>query len=202
MRRWLVLSFLLLASTVQAQAQRGRPVAEAPPLPTPLAAIGALPAQLGGFGRGTVTDFEGRPNGQGLGAAAEYRPMAGSGVATVYVYDRGQQGLVPGAETPAVQQELALAQREVDTLAGMRRYSVQARAAMAPVTAPSGAAAMSCLHLVLAFEGGHPADSYICLGALRQRFLKLRVTLPLAAPGVNDAVVAGLGREVVAAALR
>ncbi|MDB5373794.1 MAG: hypothetical protein JWP04_2436 [Belnapia sp.] len=173
----------------------------APKLPeTPLQQVAALPAMLAGWRRGQVTDFETRPNGAGLGAAAEYRPAAGGpGVATVYRYDRG---LTEAATAASLAAELDQAVREVETLGPQRRYRIEARLPAEPLPGPDGKPALRCEHLVLAFEGGTRAESFLCLGVLRGGYLKLRMTLPLAAPGVAEQVVQGVGRDVVAAAAR
>lgn len=177
------------------------PVAAQPALKlpeTPLQLVAALPELAAGWRRGAVTDFEARPNGAGLGAAAEYRPAAGGpGVATVYRYDRGLQ---PAVALVSLEAELDQAMREVELLGPQRRYRVEGRQPAEPVAGPDGPPALRCAALVLAFEGGIRAESTLCLGLVRGRFLKLRMTLPLAAPGAAAQVVQAFGREVVAAA--
>ena len=65
---------------------------------------------------------------------------------------------------------------------------------------PDGRPALRCEALGLAFEGGSRAESTLCLGVVRGRFLKLRMTLPLGPPGVAAQQVQALGQAVVAAA--
>lgn len=181
---------LLLWSAPGVGAQ---PVASKLPA-TPLQQVAALPEVLAGWRRGQVTDFEARPNGAGLGAAAEYRPEAGGpGVATLYRYDRGLSEAAALASMPA---ELDQAVREVEMLGPQRRYRVEGRAPAAPLPP------LRCEYLVLAFEGGARAESFICLGVVRGGYLKLRLTLPPAAPGVAEQTVQALLREAVAAAAR
>lgn len=165
-RRLLPLLLLLLA--LPAAAQQG--VAARP---TPLVVVAGLPAQAGGFQRGELTDFETRPNGAGLGAAAEYRPpAAGGGVATVYVYDRG------GVATPeAIPAEMDGALKEVLGVAALRQYRVEGALPLAEAPPP-----LRCQALALAFEGGARADGFLCLGVVQGRFLKIRMTLPASPP--------------------
>ena len=172
-----------------------------PKLPeTALQLVASLPELAAGWRRGEVTDFEARPNGACLGAAAEYRPAAGGlGVATVYRYDRG---LEPAAAMASLEAELSQAVREVEILGPQRRYRVDGRLPAEPVPGPDGQPALRCEALGLAFEGGNRAEGFLCLGVVRGRFLKLRITLPLGPPGAAAQAAQALGREVVAAAAR
>ncbi|MCO6418629.1 hypothetical protein JYK14_21080 [Siccirubricoccus sp. KC 17139] len=195
----LLAALLLLA--LPATAQDARPArAAASTLPAaplaPAAALAGLPEQLAGWQRGTVTDFEARSGGAGLGAGVEYRPgPAQPGVATIYLYDRGRHGLLPDPAGPDIGAEMATALQEVDSLAGIRRYQVAERH---PIPAPAG---LRCETQTLVFEGGIRAESPVCLGVVRDRFLKLRLTLPASQPGAAealagqfaDAALAGLG---------
>ena len=167
---------------------------------TPAEAVAALPGELGGWRRGSITDFEQRPNGAGLGAAAEYRPAAGAGVATVYLYDRGIAALPDGTASPQVEAELAQAMKEVELLAAQRRYRVEGRLPAEPVRGPGGRPALACEAVTLAFEGGSRSDGFVCIGVLRGRFLKLRLSLPAGAPEAEAELLQALGREAVAAA--
>ncbi|MDN3565737.1 hypothetical protein ACFQY5_11360 [Paeniroseomonas aquatica] len=165
---------------------------------TPLQMVAALPEVAAGWRRGAVTDFEARPNGAGLGAGAEYRPAAGGpGVATVYRYDRG---LAPAVALASLDAEMDQAMREVELLGPQRRYRVEGRQPAEPVTGPDGRPVLRCEALVLTFEGGPRAEGSFCLGLVRGRFLKLRMTLPPGAPGAAAAAVQAFGREIVAVA--
>lgn len=201
MRILLALSLLALPGLAAAQQAPNQPAPNqpAPKLPeTPLQLIAALPEAAAGWRRGEVTDFEARPNGAGLGAAAEYRPVAGGpGVATVYRYDRG---LEPAAAAASVEAELSQAVREVEILGPQRRYRVDGRLPAEPVPGPDGRPALRCEALGLAFEGGNRAEGFVCLGVVRGRFLKLRMTLPPGPPEAAAQMVQALGQAVVAAA--
>ena len=192
------IGLLLLAAPASAQAVKAAP--------GPVEAIAALPGELAGWRRGTITDFETRPGGAGLGAAAEYRPAAGGpGVATLYIYDRGQNdgaeaALPEGVSSPQVEAELTQAVREVEMLAAQRRYRLEGRLPAEPVPGPDGRPALRCESLALAFEGGNRADGFVCVGVVRGRFLKLRMTLPPGPAEAERQAVQALGREAVAAA--
>jgi hypothetical protein len=180
---------LLIALPAAAQAPK------APP--TPLQRIAGLPAEASGWRRVDVTDFEARPNGAGLGAAAEYRPsLGGPGVATLYLYDRGIEG---GASAESLAAEFTQAVREIEMLGPMRRYRIEARLPGPVVTLPSGAEAMRCEELILAFDGGTRSDSYLCLGLSRRAFLKFRMSLPAGVPAVEAQQLQMLGGELAAA---
>ncbi|MBY0338096.1 MAG: hypothetical protein K2X11_15885 [Acetobacteraceae bacterium] len=156
MFRWLAL-FLLIAGPAAAQSA--------------LDAAAAFPPSIAGFERREVTDFENRPGGQGLGAAAEYRPRSGPGVATVYLYDRGRSA-IGEAE---VAEELTRAEAEARQIAQMRQFTI------GPARPVAGLPGMRCLAFELSFPQQR-ADSFACVGAWDGRFVKLRMTLP-AAPG-------------------
>jgi hypothetical protein len=156
----------------------------------PAALVGGLPDPLGPWQRGAVTDFEQRPGGAGLGAAVEYRPAGGgAGVATIYLYDRGRADLAPAA----IPGELDAGVREIEMVGPIRRYRIEARAE-GPVVPP-----FTCTSLLLGFEGGPRAESTLCVGLSRGRFLKLRVTLPAGEEGEGAKTVATLATALAAA---
>jgi hypothetical protein len=189
MIRPLIALALLIALPAAAQGVKG---AE-----TPLQRIAGLPAEASGWRRANVTDFEARPNGAGLGAAAEYRPsLGGPGVATLYLYDRALPG---GATAESLAAELTQAVREIEMLGPMRRYRIEARQPGPAITLPSGAEAMRCEGFTLAFDGGSKSDSYLCLGLARGAFLKLRMTFPAGVPAVEAQQLQMLGGELAAA---
>ncbi|MBL6455019.1 hypothetical protein JMJ55_06765 [Belnapia sp. T6] len=184
MTRPLALLLLLVALPAAAQGVK------APE--TPLQTIAALPTEAAGWRRGGVTDFEPRPGGAGMGAAAEYRPAAGGpGVLTVYVYDRGLAG---GATAASLEAEMSQAVREIELVGPQRRYRVDARQPGPPV-----GQALRCEQFGLAFDGGNRADSFLCLGVVRSRFVKLRATFPAGALEAEAQQVQALGGAVVAA---
>jgi hypothetical protein len=187
---------LLLLIALPAAAPQGASQ-EAKAAETPLQRIAGLPAEASGWRRANVTDFEARPNGAGLGAAAEYRPsLGGPGVATLYIYDRAIPG---GATAESLAAELSQATREIEMLGPMRRYRVEARQPGPVITLPSGAEAMRCEALTLAFDGGSKSDSYVCLGLAGRRFLKLRMSLPAGVPAVEEQQLQMLGGQLAAA---
>lgn len=191
---WPALAALALAAPARAQ------------LTPPVAVLDRLPPQLAGFRRtGEVTDYGALAGKPELGASANYQPAAGPGVATVYVYDGGVKpgALPPGPSAPAVGAQMRSALGDIEQMAARRRYSVAATAALPPVPGPDGRPALQCQRLLLQFERGS-SDSTLCLGVVAQRFLKLRVTLPLDAggPGARDGEVAAFAAATVAAIRR
>ncbi len=190
MRR-MVLAMLLLAGPVAAQGLKG---------PVPMAdAAAALPAELAGWRRGAVADFAQRPGGAGLGAAVEYRPLiGGSGVATVYLYDRGMAGLPEGVASEQVAGEIRAAVGEIEAVGPLRRFQVAGRGTELDIPGPGGRPGLHCAPLLLAFEGGNRADSYVCLGVVGGRFLKLRMTLPATAEELSGKVLTGFGQALLA----
>ncbi|RAI58990.1 hypothetical protein [Roseicella frigidaeris] len=155
-------------------------------------AAAALPAEIAGWQRGAVLDFDARFAGAGLGAAIEYRPLAGgAGVATVYLYDRGR------GDPPV--DEIRQAVDEVAALGPIRHFALAGRGRESLVAGPEGGPGLRCEALLLAFETGQRADSYVCLGRVGEHRLKLRMTLPAAAPGWSDGMLASFGRTLLAA---
>ncbi len=210
----LLMAFLPLASAGLAQGTKAPPAAPpmqpgAPPVSAPTAPpyptlAAALPMQAAGFTRAGLTDFESRPGGQGLGAAAEYRPSeGGSGVATLYQYTRGIAALPEGTTSHLVEQEIQAALTEIRSVGPLRRYGL-ANLAEAPfIPAPDGQPALRCMGMLLVYEGGsRAADSFICVGVLHGRFLKLRLTLPTDRQGDGQPRLLALGRAVVAALVK
>jgi hypothetical protein len=193
----LALAALLPTAPTLAQPAKTRTstaVVAAPPAPPPVAAVAILPESIAGWHRGAVTDFSQRPGGAGLGASVEYRPEAGgAGVATLYLYDRGRTGLRDGADSPEVAEEIDTALREIDTLGPIRRYRTEERRQVA------GPLGLRCEAMALVFESGTRADSLVCIGVVRARFLKLRLTLPAMDTAAAERIATELGAVAVAA---
>ncbi|WP_431269867.1 hypothetical protein [Dankookia sp. P2] len=190
MRR-MMLAMLVLAGPASAQAPGG---------PLPMAELAAaLPAELAGWRRGAVTDFAQRPGAAGLGAAVEYRPVAGGpGVATVYLYDRGMAGLPEGVASEQVAGEIRAAVGEVEAVGPLRRFQVAGRGTLTDIPGRGGRPGLRCEPLLLAFEGGNRADSHVCLGVVAGHFLKLRMTLPASAEAQSANMVASFAEALLA----
>ena len=142
-----------------------------------------LPAEVAGWQRGDVTDFESRPGGAGLGAAVEYRPPGAPGVATVFIF-RGRG---------TAEEELRRAQEEIRALAPMRQYTVGA-----PRALPPPRPGWRCAVLEQSYAGGQRADGHACVGEQRGWMTKLRVTVPAGedARGVLAALAMAAGQAV------
>lgn len=142
-----------------------------------------LPAQVAGWERRDVTDFESRPGGAGLGAAVEYRPAGAPGVATVFIFRaRG-----------TAEEELRRAQEEIRALAPMRQYTVGTARALPPPRP-----GWRCVVLEQSYAGGQRADGHACVGEQRGWMTKLRLTLPAGedARGVLAALATAAGQAV------
>lgn len=162
-------------------------------------AAAALPGEIAGWRRGAVTDFARQPGGAGRGAAVEYRPVVGGpGVATVYLYDRGLAGLSEDAASDQVASEIRTAVGEVEAVGPARRFQVAGRGTLLEIAGAGGRPGLRCAPLLLAFEGGNRADSYVCLGMVSGHFLKLRMTLPASAEAVSNQTVTGFGGALLA----
>jgi len=202
---WLPGAPLALAQgTAPQPAQPPGPATALPPISAAAALAAVLPMQAAGFTRGGLIDFEGRPGGTGLGAAAEYRPSDGSsGVATLYQYTRGMAALPEGTASPLVEQEIQSALSEIRSVGPLRRYGLANLAEAPPIPGPGGQPVLRCLGTLLVYEGGsRAADSFVCAGVLHGRFLKLRLTLPTEHLGETQPRLLELGRAVVAALVK
>lgn len=158
------------------------------------------PERVSGWRLDRVTDYESRPGGAGNGSSANYQqPDGGSGVATVYVFDRGRRDLVDGPATPEAASELNGAITAVALLAPHRGYRIAARRTAAPVPGPDGRPALSCEALILAIETGGSQASIACVGVVDRRFVKLRLSRPADAPGDAEAITRDFGRGILAA---
>jgi hypothetical protein len=166
----------------------------------PVQILEALPQELGGFARiGQINDFETRPGGAGLGAALEFREPASGAIGTVYVFARGRKDLTDGTGNPAVEQELVTAGQEIERAAQTRNYTVSQRTRGADLPGGFPPPALRCDTYVLAFQSGNTNDSYACVGVLRGRFLKLRVSVPRRPGSEPAALLTRFGNAVLAA---
>ncbi len=149
---------------------------------SPLALVASLPPTLGGFLRnGRPIDYESQPGGTGLGASQNYLwPGASQGVGTVYVYDglgvRQRRGLPPSVAELA--QEFPRAQDQIVAVGQLRSYRVAAVGTAPSIPGPGGQPALACRRYLLALDAGGMAESYLCIGIVAGRFVKLRVTMP------------------------
>ena len=185
-------------------------------LPAPLAVVAAMPQQLPFFRRAEApTDYaqasgqgSGQASGQsGLGASVRYLGTQGlPGIATVYVYDRGQVLPVEGADNPAVAQELDRSAAEVVAFAGSARLrDLQVVALRSPGGTPdpvlpagpaTGPGSIRCRVFTASLPTGEKIAEAVCLTVRRQRFLKTRLTIRDGA-GMAQMVAAGLVDEVM-----
>ena len=168
--------------------------------PGPVQILEAMPQELAGFMRfGQLTDFEARPNGAGLGASIEFRDPETRAIGTVYVYGRGQKGLVEGAGSPAVEQELAIAGQEIERTSQARNYTIGGRSRAADLPGGGKPPALRCDAYVISFASGNTSDSYACVGVRNGRFLKLRFTVSRQSGAAPEPLLIRCGNAVLAA---
>ena len=201
MRRLALILLCLAGPALAAPARKPRPLPEPQPTGSAAETIASLPPLLGIWRRTESTDFSARPEGAGLGASVEYRPIAGGpGVVTVYAYDRGLPPLRNGVAAPEVATELATAQQEIATLAPFRAYQVTARGGGPEIPGSDGKPALRCDTTLLAFSAGPMAEAVTCVGVHDGRFLKLRMTLRAGVAGAAQQMALDFGRELLAVA--
>jgi hypothetical protein len=169
-----VLLSVALLTTLPAQHALGSSTSA-----SPVEILKAMPGELAGFTRlGQLTDYEARPNGAGLGASINFLEPRTRATVTVYVYARGRTDLMEGVGSPEVEQELDSSRQALERgiIGGVRTYTVSGRSRVADLPGGSKLPALRCDAYVLNFENDFTADSYICVGVLRGRFLKLHFT--------------------------
>jgi hypothetical protein len=138
------------------------------------AIAGRLPVVVADFDRGdTVWHEQTRP---GLGVTIDYAGPGRSAVATVSVYDRGQAAIPADIGSVALQQEFALAMREVLDLAEDRTSQNLAERERTRLEIP-GQAPLQCATLQGTY-GRQPVQTLLCLGTASGRYLKVQVTAP------------------------
>lgn len=158
-------------------------LAARPPLAEVLA---RLPPEAAGFERGTTTNFEDRQ--PGYGSAVEYTTPPRNGlparaaVASVLVYDLGQQPLPDTASAGTVTPVLDEAVREATVLPPGRSLAETTRRNL-PL--PDGGN-MICADLSGSF-GRTAVEQQVCAGTAAGRFLRVHVTMPRRNSGVADA---------------
>ena len=166
--------------------------------------LARLPMEAAGFERGTTTNFEERQ--PGYGSAVEYTTPARDGlparaaVASVMLYDLGQQALPANAPAEAVTSVLDEAVREATVLPPGRTLAEIARRNL-PL--PDGGS-MTCADLSGSF-GRTAVEQQVCAGTAAGRFLRVHVTMPRRNNGVADAddftrAIAAAARRASAAA--
>lgn len=170
MLKRLLLTILLLAAPALAQ----KPAAVAP-AGTPLARLSAMPAQLGSYQRGNLTDFAVTARDPRLGAALGYRSPQGS-VGTVYLYDAGRTDIASGGRA-LVDEQLQSAIADVRQGGQQRGYSVVAEQA-------ASVQGMRCVLFGLRHPQSAPIETGLCVGTSGGLFLKLRLTVGPSAQGM------------------
>jgi hypothetical protein len=147
--------------------------------------LARLPIEVAGFERGATTNFEERQ--PGYGSAVEYATPARDGlparaaVASVMVFDLGQQALPDNAPAGTVTPVLDEAVREATVLPPGRTLAETTRRSL---VLPDGGS-MTCADLSGSF-GRTAVEQQVCAGTAAGRFLRVHVTMPRRNSGVAD----------------
>jgi hypothetical protein len=144
-------------------------------VPTLEAAAARLPASVADFTRGSTTWLERERPGQGV--AVDFAGPSRAAVATVSLYDRGEQGLGMQANDPRLAREFSSAVADVVALAGTRTSQQLAERERSELPVPGGAP-LSCSRLDGTY-GRQEMRTLVCLGTASGRFLKVQVTSPV-----------------------
>jgi hypothetical protein len=176
----------LLAACVPPQSPEEQAQAALRARPPLADVLARLPVEAAGFDRGSTTNFEDRQ--PGYGSAVEYTTPARNGlparaaVASVLVYDLGQQALPDNAPATAVTPVLDEAVREATALPPGRSLAETGRRGL---VLPDGGS-MTCADLSGSF-GRTAVEQQVCAGTAAGRFLRVHVTMPRRNSGVADA---------------
>jgi hypothetical protein len=178
------MALLAACAAPQSPEEQARAALRARP---PLAEVMArMPLEAGGFERGTTTNFEDRQ--PGYGSAVEYATPARNGlparaaVASVLIYDLGQQTLPDNAPAETVTPVLDEAVREATMLPPGRTLAETTRRNL---LLPDGGS-MTCADLSGSF-GRTAVEQQVCAGTAAGRFLRVHVTMSRRNSGVADA---------------
>lgn len=151
----------------------------------------ALPAVLGGFTRGAITDFEARS--PGLGAGVRYSLPGRQVRADVFLYDRNLGvPITEAAQAGPVREEFERAIREVLAFHHRRNREMTHTGS---VSLPDG---LLCAEFDVATPAGTRDYSLACLAGAAGRFVKVRLTMPQAPDA--SAIGQAFAREAMLAA--
>jgi hypothetical protein len=136
-----------------------------------------FPDKLGSWEKGEVHHFD-EP---GAGISIHYRhPL--TGIATFYIYDNGLKEIPTGGKSGAVVQEFATVLQQIETTYSGPKYEHLKKIMDAAPEVRSNGKTATLLASVYSFSvrDEHPPQrlSYALLTGYRNRFLKLRFTLP------------------------
>jgi hypothetical protein len=142
----------------------------------------AIPAEVGGFTRGPVRDYEAQQPGLGQSVRFTARP---GWIIDVFIYD-AQLKVIPDDIDSSVQLG-QFAQAKGDIVEAGRRgfyVNVQERAAF---TVGGGARRFACAMFNYQRGDKREIDSFVCLSGWNNRFVKLRMSSPAGSMAQGDA---------------
>ena len=136
-----------------------------------------FPDNLGPWKKTDVHQYPER----GLGTSITYEhPL--SGVVTLYIYDKGMKKIPTGGKSDVVRREFELVEQELETVYSDGKYEKLQKVLEAAPEVTSGDKAATLLASVYSYSNPaeHPPQrmTFALLTGYRNRFLKLRYTLP------------------------
>jgi hypothetical protein len=126
-----------------------------------------FPARIQAAERGSTHNFE--KDNPGLGHSVHYR--APDWAITVYIYDLGRDKIPDDPRSEIVKAQLDAAKREVDDV----RTAVEWRREFT-IDGESRKPRFICASCAFKDEKSQPLDSFICLTAWKNKFIKYRLT--------------------------
>ncbi|WP_036302755.1 hypothetical protein [Methylobacterium sp. 77] len=136
----------------------------------------AFPENLSGFARGPRTDYESRAPGYGYSVVY----TNGRWKADVYVYDGGVASIPEGATSPAVATQAEHAVREIGAMVERGHYRSSQDRGVVRLNGATGRK-FACRAFAIDHTALGSTESLMCITGLRGKFVKFRLSSPVAA---------------------
>lgn len=133
-----------------------------------------LPKTIAGFERGLFKNFE--QKAPGLGYGVEY--LRSGWIATVFIYDYGLKEIPSGAESAILSAQLRRAKNDLRTAPYKQVQIKQDYFVLSSVGNPIA----RCVLFGLIRKDLGRSDSYLCLTAYRNKFIKVRLSVASSTP--------------------
>jgi hypothetical protein len=134
-----------------------------------------FPPEIAGAARISVRDYE--SENPGLGYSVGYR--RGATVSTVYIYDTGRPSIPDRAQAQLVAAELQAAKEEIAAVQKQGGYTKVEPREDFTIADRQRRVRLSCAgFLVVRANQPGEQDSFVCVGAANNKFLKFRITTP------------------------
>jgi hypothetical protein len=144
-----------------------------------------FPAEFAGSRRFSVEDYE--KTNPGLGYSAGYRNNVGV-VSTIYIYDLKLPNIPEDATAPAIKAQLEQASSDVRRAAQQGFYVNVERKADFAVEDRRRRQRFACASFTLVLkDDSRTRDSFLCLGGVKGKFFKIRITTVQHADTMPDA---------------